>query len=128
VVALALGALGAFSLWGADNQEASQVTAAVSIGSYCLMYLLLFGAVIFGFRANDAKPGAAIRLTSLAGFLVSLCALFFEVVPLGDVASPVRFALKVAGAIAVTNGVGAILYFRSLRRARSLRASQSALS
>jgi glutamate:GABA antiporter len=57
VVAAALLLMGSLSLLGAGNQEAVQVLAAVAFGSYCIMYILLFGAVLFGFRSSDWRPG-----------------------------------------------------------------------
>jgi amino acid transporter len=115
-VAASLAFLGALSLWGADNQEASQVTAAVGIGSYCLMYLLLFGAVLFGFRSRPGERlSPFIRIGASAAFLVSLLALAFEIVPLGEVASPVVFAIKVAGTIVASSALGAYLYWRGSR-------------
>src|SRR5271167_1390403 len=54
--------MGILSLWGAGNQEAVQVTAAVGVASLCLMYLLLFGVVLFGFRSRLDRPGLGLRL------------------------------------------------------------------
>jgi hypothetical protein len=80
------------------------------------MYLLLFSVILFGFRSSERRAGLAIRLGALAAFAVSLIGLIFEVVPLGEVASPLIFGLKVAGAICATNALGAFLYWRGTRR------------
>jgi glutamate:GABA antiporter len=119
-VAASLVLMGALSLLGAHNQEAVQVLYAVGYGSYCLMYLLMFGAVVFGFRSASWRPGVAIRLAALAAFFVVLVCLGFEVVPIGEVASPLWFATKVTVALFVTNGLGAYLYWRGVRRAQRL--------
>jgi amino acid transporter len=115
-VSVTVMCLGMLSLWGADNQEASQVTAAVGIGSYCLMYLLLAGAVLFGFGNRNLKFGVSIRVGAASVFLVALLSLFFEVLPLGDVANPLVFALKVAGSILLAQAFGAFLYRSGARR------------
>jgi amino acid transporter len=112
VVTAAIMCLGILSLWGADNQEASQVTAAVGIGSYCITYMLLFGSVVFGFRRSPLALPVWLRLGAMAAFVVSLSSLVFELAPVGDVADVKVFALKVAAAILCTNGAGAALYYR----------------
>ncbi len=117
-VSLTVMCLGMLSLWGADNQEASQVTAAVGIGSYCLTYLLLSGAVVFGFRSGGPHFSRALRLGAAAVFGVALLSLIFEILPLGDVANPFVFALKVAGTILIAQALGAFLYWRGSRRLR----------
>jgi glutamate:GABA antiporter len=114
--------LGALSLWGAGNQEAVQVSTGAGFGSVCIEYVLLFGVILVGFRSGESRPRSALRLAALAAFLVSLCALVFEIVPLGEVANPRVFAMKVAGAICATNALGAFLYWRGTRRAMSLNA------
>ena len=115
-VTLAVMGLGILSLWGADNQEASQATAAVGIGSYCFTYLLLFGSVVFGFRKTPERPGSLLRVVSLAAFLVALVSLVFELFPLGEVSNQRTFALKVLAAILATNAAGAGLYLSAARR------------
>jgi amino acid transporter len=118
-VAAALLLTGSLSLLGAGNQEAVQVLAAVGFGSYCIMYILLFGAVVFGFRSTEWRPGVAIRLGAFLALLVSALAFIFQLLPIGAVASPWFFAMKVTGAICVTSGFGAYLYWRgSLRKQR----------
>lgn len=117
-VAAALLLMGGLSLLGAGNQEAVQVLAAVGFGSYCLMYVLLFGAVVFGFRITEWRPGIAIRLGAFLALSVALLAFIFQLLPVGEVASPWRFAMKVTAAICATNGLGAFLYWRGSLRAQ----------
>lgn len=117
-VTAAVMLMGVFSLWGAGNQEAVQVTAAVAVASLSLMYMLLFGVVMFGFRSLAERPGVAIRLGALAAFLVAFVALIFQIVPIGEVANPALFAVKVTLAISATSAVGTYLYWSGARRAR----------
>jgi glutamate:GABA antiporter len=77
VVAAATLLSGILSLLGAANQEAVQALAAIGFGSYCLMYILLFGAVVFGFRSTEWRPRIAIRLGAFLALLVSAVALLF---------------------------------------------------
>jgi glutamate:GABA antiporter len=108
--------LGALSLLGAGNQEAAQVSVGAGIGSLCIMYMLLFAVILFGFRSHTQRPSVGIRLGAFAAFSVAFTALIFEIVPLGEVASRALFAIKVAGTICATNGLGAYLYWRGTRR------------
>jgi amino acid transporter len=123
-VAAALLLSGSLSLLGAANQEAVQVLAAVGFGSYCIMYILLFGAVTFGFRSTEWRLGLAIRLGASLALLVSAMAFVFQLLPIGEVANPWVFAIKVAGGICATSGLGAYLYRRGSLRAHRLRAYQ----
>ena len=85
-VTAAMMALGALSLWGAGNQEAVQVARGRRVRvSFCIMYMLLFGVILLDFRTRAIGAGIGLRLAALAAFLVSFCALIFEVVPLGEV-------------------------------------------
>jgi len=114
--------MGGLSLFGAGNQEAVQVLSAVGFGSYCIMYMLLFGGVIFGFRSSEWRPGIGIRLGALAALSVVVVSFVFELIPIGEVKSPVLFAIKVTGAICATTGLGATLYWRGSLRAQRLAA------
>jgi len=115
-VTLAVLVLGVLSLLGAGNQEAVQVSVGAGGAALCVMYLLLFSVILFGKRSSIPRPRMWIRLAALAAFCVSLIALVFQIVPLGDVSNRVLFALKVAGTIAGANALGAFLYWRGSRR------------
>ena len=119
-VAASVMLMGVYSLLGAGNQEAFQATTAVGLASLCIMYMLLFGIILFGFRSHLLRLGVGIRLAALAAFLVALVSLVFQIVPRGEVASPAIFAVKVALAICAANGLGAYLYWRGTERVRAL--------
>jgi glutamate:GABA antiporter len=123
-IAAALLLMGGLSLLGAGNQEAVQMLAAVGFGSYCIMYMLLFGAVVFGFRSTEWRPGIAIRLGAFLALSVAAVAFIFQLLPIGEVAGPWRFAMKVTAAICATNGLGAYLYWRGSLRAQRMPALQ----
>lgn len=122
-VTLSVAGMGAASLWGAGNQEAVQALEAAGVGSYCVMYLLLFAQVVFGFRAGGRarivwRPGIGVRLGALTAFLVVSVSLVFQLIPIGEVQSPAVFAAKVGLAICTANGLGALLYWRGVVRSR----------
>ena len=127
-VALSIALLGALGLWGAGNQEAVQVSVGAAFGSFSITYILIFGMILFGFRSGAIRAGAWLRLGALAAFVVALCNLLFEVVPLGDVANARWFAIKVAGAICALNALGAFLYWRGAQRAAKMAASTNAVT
>ena len=117
--------MGFLSIVTSGNQEAVQALGAVGVGSYCLTYLLLFGRVAFGTRSQAWRPGFGIRIGALAAFLVAAVSLLFQVIPVGEVANPGVFAIKVTAAIAVTNGLGAFLYWRGKQWAAKLVAASA---
>jgi hypothetical protein len=119
--------MGGLSLLGAHNQEAVQVLAAVAFGSYCITYMLLFGAVVFGFRSTEPRPGIALRFGAFLALLVAVLAFVLQLLPVGEVASPWLFAMKVTGAICATSGIGAYLYWRGSLRAQSTRRATSVI-
>jgi hypothetical protein len=88
------------------------------------MYVLLFGAVVFGFRTTEWRPGIAVRFGAFLALSVAVLAFIFQLLPIGEVASPWRFAMKVAIAICATNALGAFLYWRGSLRAQRLPALQ----
>jgi hypothetical protein len=67
--------------------------------------MLLFGAVIFGFRSTSWQPGIDLRMGAGAALSVTVIAFIFQVIPVGEVAKPLLVAAKVIGAIAATNGL-----------------------
>ena len=115
-VAACMMLLGVLSLLGAGNQEAVQVSVGAGLGSLCIMYMLLFGVVLFGSRTRKLHQGPRIRLAALAAFSVAVAALIFQIVPVGEVESSALFAFKVAATICAANALGAYLYWRGTRR------------
>jgi hypothetical protein len=111
--------LGFVSLWGAGNDEAAQVAAAVSVGGFSMVYLLLFGSVLFGFRRQQVRWGKGLKLGALGGFCVSFCALVFTLVPLGEVSSRFGFGLKVAAVLGSIYAVGAVLWWSAGKRSHT---------
>lgn len=114
-VTLSVLLLGVLASLGAGNQEAVQVGASGGVASLCVMYMLLFAVILFGFRSRTWRPGIGIRLGAFAAFMVALVSLIFEVVPVGEVASRRLYAIKVTVLICASNAIGAYLYWRGKR-------------
>jgi hypothetical protein len=102
--------------WGAGGQEVFQIGVGAAASGLCIMYSLLFSVVLFGKRSAELRPGTAIRLAALSGFLVSAASLPFQIVPLSGVDHRGIFGLKVAGLIFTMNALGAWLYWWGKRR------------
>jgi amino acid transporter len=116
VVTASVMLMGVLNLLGTGNEEAVQVLLAAAFGSYCIVYMLLFGQVVFGFRSHVWRPGIGIRLGALAALIVVVASFALQLVPLGEVANPGRFAMKVAGTICVANAFGVYIYWNAKRR------------
>ena len=120
-VCAAIMMMAVLSLWGAGNQEAVQALTGAAMAALCVMYMLLFGVILFGFRNTPQPPGLAIRLGALAAFLVALVSFALQIVPLGEVNDTAVFATKVGTGILLTNGLGAYLYRNGTRKLRETR-------
>jgi len=94
------------SFGGAGGQEIVQIGSNGGIACLCIYYALLFAVVLVG------RFPIAIRLASLCGMSVAICALPFQLLPLTGVDNRLIFALKVGGLILALNGIGAWLYWR----------------
>lgn len=117
--------MGFLSIVTSGNQEAVQALGAVGVGSYCITYLFLFARVVFSRRSQAWRPSIGIRIGALAAFVVALVSLIFQLIPVGEVPNPGVFAIKVTAAIAITNGLGAFLYWRGKQWAAKLVAASA---
>lgn len=96
--------LGAASLFQVGEQEANQILIAAAMACCGMYYLAMFAVVL-----RDKAP-AWLRISACAAAAVTLLAVTFDVVPILDVAQPVVFGVKVAGAVIITNAVGVWVY------------------
>ena len=119
-VCTAIMLMAVLSLWSAANQEAVQVLAGVAMAALCVVYMLLFGVILFGFRNTSQPPGPLIRMGALAAFVVALVSFVLQIVPLGEVNNSRVFAAKVGAGIMLTNGIGAYLYWNGARKLRQI--------
>lgn len=117
LVVLVILAISALALIGAGNEEALQVAVAASGAGLAVMYSLLFGTVLFGFRGGDVRLGAGIRFVAIPALGVALAALCLEAFPVGRVANVKIFGFKVIAGLVCANALGAYLYWMGARRA-----------
>jgi len=104
------------SSWGAGGQEITQIGVGAGAACLCIMYALLFSVVLIGKRSAGFRPGIAVRLAALSGFVVSVASLPLQVVPLAGVPNSALFGLKVGGLVCAINALGAWLYWRGTKR------------
>lgn len=98
--------LGAASLFQVGEQEANQILIAAGMACCGLYYLAMFAVVLRG------KAPMWLRVLACCAAGVTALAVAFDVVPILDVAQPVTFGAKVAGAIVAINLAGVWAYRR----------------
>ena len=99
VVVAICAVLGAASLFQVGEQEANQILMAAGFACSGLYYLAMFAVVLRG------KAPAWLRVSVCAAAGVTVVAVGFDVVPILDVARPVLFGAKVAGAVVAVNAI-----------------------
>lgn len=119
-VALLVMALILLSMLGVREQEANQTLAEASVAHYAIAYVGLFALPLVGHSALRARLPRWVKVVAGAGLLSSLISLFIAVYPIVDVVSRSAFAAKICAVVAVSNGVGVLIY-RAGRAATSAR-------
>ncbi len=113
-------ALCILSLWGAGHEEALQLINSNSNTMYGIYYVLFFtvplAAAIRGSLKHLPRPGWGLKIASAVGALVVMLGIGFAFRPIIQVPSPFIFGLKVAAMTLVVNAIGALLYWRGVRR------------
>ena len=117
-VILALMVLGSL---GVKAQEGFQVLNNASNQLYLLAYLAMFGIPLIGAAALRRKLPGWLKITSIAGLLVSVFAMVTALYPFGEATSPILFAAKIAGTTVLVNLIGWVFY--RLRRTRPVTGS-----
>jgi amino acid transporter len=109
-------ALGIVGILGVGKQEAFQILWTASGTFYALTYLVMFALPLVGLRGVEPRPTLFLKLVALSGFLMTLLYVALSIVPIVEVQSRALFAVKIAGLIGVTNGLGFLLYLGGKRR------------
>jgi len=104
------------SSWGAGGQEIFQIGIGAGAACLCILYALLFSVALVGKRSAGLRPGIAVRLAALSGFVVSVVSFPLQVIPIAGVPNPGIFGLKVGGLVCAVNALGAWLYWRGKKR------------
>jgi len=98
---------------GSGNQEAFQVLVTCGNVCYAINYLLMFSVPLVAGARFGRPAGALLRGACVAGMLVTLLYIVFALIPVVEVNSPGRYALKIALTTLAANLVGAALYWRA---------------
>jgi amino acid transporter len=102
---------------GVGAQETFQSLNNSSIICWALTYLVMFAIPL---AARGEKPPWSVRVAALSGFSMTLLYVVLAIFPVVDVQNPASFAVKVGGAVAAINALGAWHFLRASRRRSSL--------
>ena len=102
--------LSTLGLVGVGRQEAFQLLWNSAGIFYGLTYLAMFVVPLAGARRGLHAP-ASVKICAISGLLMTALYVGLSVLPIIPVGSRTVFALKIVGLIAVTNALGAGLYF-----------------
>ena len=102
--------LSTLGLVGVGRQEAFQLLWNSAGIFYGLTYLAMFVVPLAGARRGLHAP-ASVKICAISGLLMTALYVGLSVLPIIPVGSRTVFALKIVGLIAVTNAMGAGLYF-----------------
>jgi glutamate:GABA antiporter len=109
-VALLVTALILLSMLGVREQEANQTLAEASVAHYAIAYVGLFALPLVGRGTLRMRLPGWVKMVAGAGLLSSLVSLVIAVYPIVDVVSRGAFAAKICAVVAVSNGVGVLIY------------------
>jgi glutamate:GABA antiporter len=117
--------LGLASLFNVGTQEAFQLLDNAGGVFYAVTYMVLFAIPLFGMKAFGARAPWWLKVACTSGFLVSMLYIGFTIIPIIQVESRTKFALKIILPVIVANVVGAGLFWmgrgRQARRADAVR-------
>ena len=106
------------SLLGVKEQEAFQLQDNAATTFYALIYMVLFAIPLVAIKRFGVKAPLWLKVAAVSGFVVSMVAGFFTLVPITQVDSPVMFAVKIMAVVVGANAVGVMFYrFRKPSRA-----------
>jgi amino acid transporter len=109
-VAVLVTALILLSMLGVREQEANQTLAEASVAQYAIAYVALFALPLVGRSELRARLPMWVKAVSAAGLVSSMVSLFIAVYPIVDVVSRGAFAAKICSVVAVSNGLGILVY------------------
>jgi amino acid transporter len=98
------------SLIGVKEQEAFQLQDNAATTFYALIYMVLFAIPLVAIKRFGVKAPLWLKLASVSGFVVSVIAGYFTLVPITNVDSPLMFAVKIIVVVVGANVIGVALY------------------
>lgn len=105
------------SLIGVKEQEAFQIQDNAATVFYALMYMVLFAIPLIAMKRFGVRSPLWLKVAAASGFIVSVIAGFYTMIPITTVDHPRMFAAKILVVVIVANGIGVLLYFLGRRRA-----------
>ncbi len=115
VIVLAAIVLGLAATYGASAQEAFQVINSVGNVGYGIYYLMMFLIPLVVGERFGVKAGGWLKLGAASGLLMTALSMFFNVLPIVDVASKWAFGAKVMGTGLLLNLIGMGAYWNGTR-------------
>lgn len=98
------------SLIGVKEQEAFQLQDNAATTFYALIYMVLFAIPLVAIKRFGVKAPLWLKVAAVSGFIVSVVACVFSLVPITHVSSPWMFAAKILAVVTVANAIGVALY------------------
>jgi amino acid transporter len=98
------------ALIGVGEQEAYELLLTWGFTFYGIAYLALFAIPLLAPKTSGIRPGFALRLTAVSGFLVTLLFVLLSIFPVIRVESESRYSLKIAGVVLGANLLGWMIY------------------
>jgi amino acid transporter len=105
------------SLIGVKEQEAFQIQDNAASVFYALMYMVLFAIPLIAIKRFGVRTPLWLKVASASGFIVSVIAGFYTMIPITHVDSPGMFAAKIIAVVVIANAIGIGLYFLGRKRA-----------
>jgi len=98
------------SLIGVPEQEAFQLQDNAATTFYALIYMVLFAIPLVAVKRFGVKAPLWLKIAAVSGFVVSVMAGFFTLIPITHVDSPLLFAVKIMIVVVAANAIGVALY------------------
>lgn len=98
------------SLIGVSEQEAFQLQDNAATTFYGLIYMVLFAIPLVAIKRFGVKAPIWLKVAAMLGFVVSVVAGFFTLVPITPVESRLLFAVKILIVVVAANVLGVVLY------------------
>ena len=98
------------SLIGVPEQEAFQLQDNAATTFYALIYMVLFAIPLVAVKRFGVKAPLWLKIAAVSGFVVSVMAGFFTLIPITHVDSRLLFAVKIMIVVVAANAIGVALY------------------
>src|SRR6266446_1746633 len=105
------------SLIGVKEQEAFQIQDNAATVFYALMYMVLFAIPLIAVERFGVRAPLWLKIASASGFIVSVIAGFYTMIPITHVDSPGIFAAKIIAVVIIANAIGVVLFALGRKRA-----------